>query len=419
LSPDVVTSRATTKLSSKHRLAPASLHLLNVLLLVACIPFDADAASRLPQDVYVWQRVWTPALASALNASSDLIREWRVLTAESDLRGRLRPMAVNWGSLASTRRPVITVVRIDGQLANWSEDQLLAEIRVLASSWRKSGAMIEGIEIDYDCGTARLAAYAHFLARLHAEPGMARRLSVTALPAWMESPDFDSILAATDEVVLQVHAVRAPRLGLFDGDLAWRWIDALDRRTTKPFRVALPDYSARVVQSGNGRILAVESEVPKMAGGASETELVAAPRQVSQLLRGLEHAPPVHLAGIVWFRLPTAADTQTWSLSTWRAVIAGMDLSAKLEVAARPGSTPQMADIVLQNPGDIDASLPSAVDLPRGCALADGINGYGLRETRHGISLERLQSGLLYAHHAQVIGWMRCPAAGASFHVRP
>ena len=148
-------------------------------------------------------------------------------------------------------------------------------------------------------------------------------------------------------------------------------------------------------------------------------ELIAPPQQVSQLLRVLKREPPRHLAGIVWFRLPTAEDTRTWSLSTWRAVVAGKDLSARIDVVARPGNTPQVADIVLQNAGDIDAPLPFGIDLPRGCALADGINGYGLHEGAAGISLERLQSGLLYAHHAQVIGWMRCPAAGAEFHVRP
>jgi len=380
---------------------------------------SAQAAGRLPQDAYVWQRVWTPVLASALSDSSDLFRDWRVLTAETDGRGRLRPVTVDWGALARSRRPVIAVIRIDGQLAHWSEDTLLADIRVLAAGWRKAGVSTDGMEIDYDCGTSRLGAYAKFLARQRAQPGMPKRLSVTARPAWMESRDFDAVLAAADEAVLQVHAVRAPRWGLFDAALARHWIDTLAHRATKSFRVALPDYSARVARDDNGNILAVESEMPRLAGGATETDLLALPGAVSQLLRSLEREPPAHLAGVVWFRLPTAVDTQTWSLSTWRAVVRGDGLAAKVAAVARPGATPGLSDIVLENPGEIDAPLPSSLDLPRGCTRADGVNGYGSKESRAGISLERLQTGLLYAHHAQVIGWMRCGGAGATFHVRP
>jgi len=387
-----------------------------VALLTLCN--SALARERLPQDAYVWQRIWTPSLAAALNASSDLIGEWRVLAAETDSHGRLAPFAVNWRALAQTRRPVVAVIRIDGQLAGWSEDGLLAGIRALSAGWRKSGVVAEGIEIDFDCGTARLGGYAHLLKRLRVEQGLPKRLSITVLPAWLGSDDLSALQAQTDEVVLQVHAVREPRWGLFDADQARRWIDTLDRRSTKPFRVALPDYSARVARGNNGEIISVESEVPKLAGGASEMQLVALPQEVSRLLRSLEREPPAHLAGIVWFRLPTAVDTQTWSVSTWRAVIAGKNVSASIGVVALPGGKPQLAEIVLENAGDIDAPLPSFVDLPRGCALADGINGYSLREDSLGISLERLQTGLLYAHHAQVIGWMRCPGAGKNFHVR-
>jgi hypothetical protein len=328
-------------------------------------------------------------------------------------------VAVDWGALARTHRPVIAVIRIDGQLAHWNEDMLLADTRALAAGWRKAGVSIDGMEVDYDCGTAKLAAYAKFLERLRAAPELPKRLSITALPAWMESRDFDAVLAAADEAVLQVHAVRVPRWGLFDAALARRWINALERRATKSFRVALPDYSARIVRSDNGNILAVESEMPRLAGGATETDLIALPEDVSQLLGSLERESPSRLAGIVWFRLPTAADTQTWSLSTWRAVVRGDALATKIAIVTRPGATPGLTDIVLENEGDIDAPLPAALDLPRRCVLADGVNGYALKESRAGISLQRLQTGLLYAHHAQAIGWMRCPGAGANLHVRP
>jgi hypothetical protein len=363
------------------------------------------------QDAYVWQRVWTPALLSALRNSRDVVAEWRVLAAETDAAGTLRPIAVNWSALAA--RPVVAVIRIDGSLRHWNEDSLLAKTGDLVTAWRKLPSPPIGLEIDYDCGTAQLASYAGFLTRLRAlQP---HRHSITALPSWMSSRAMDQVVAAADETVLQVHAVRAPQNGLFDPDLARQWIDAFDRRTTKPFRVALPDYGARIVKGDDGRILAVESEEPRLAGGDQATEILAKPADVARLLADLARTPPAHFSGIVWFRLPTADDARTWSPETWRAVMSGGDLKTDLAVVARTSTTPGMADIVLVNRGSIDAELPRAVGLPQGCAFADGVNGYAL-DARN-ISLHRLQTALLHAHREQTIGWMRC--AWGDFDVRP
>jgi hypothetical protein len=366
-------------------------------------------APPLPQDAYVWQRQWTPALRSALKESSDLIAQWRVLAAETDAGGMLRPVAVDWAALGRTGRPVIAVIRLDGALVQWREAALLDQVQALAIRWRN--IRLAGLEIDFDCGTARLPAYAQFLEKLRALSGLPHRLSITALPAWLASPTLDRVLAATDEAVLQVHAVRRPQDGLFDPDTAPQWIDAFDARTAKPFLVALPDYGARAIWSDDGRLVAVESEMPRLAGGGRTSDLVAFPDQVARLLSRLRREPRKHLAGIVWFRLPTDDDALTWSLGTWRAVMRGDDLQASVSVMARATAVPGMADIVLANSGRIDAALPRRITLPPGCRIADGINGYGLVETNPNIVLERLQSALLRAQHERTIGWMRCAGA--------
>jgi Protein of unknown function (DUF3142) len=373
--------------------------------------------SAIAQDAYVWQRVWTPAVLSALGNSADLVTGWRVLAAETDARGNLRSVAVNWAALSATHQPVIAVIRIDGSLANWDEDALLAKIGTLAAGWRELAVPPAGIEIDYDCGTARLAFYAQFLARLRSVPDIPRRLSITALPAWLSARELERVIAAADEVVLQVHAVRAPTSGLFDPALARSWIDEFGARTTKPFRVALPDYGARVVQADDGRIVAIESEEPRLAGGARTTELMAMPADVAQLLGGLARDPSAQFAGVVWFRLPTGDDALVWSPETWRAVMHGEDLRTDVVVVARPGATAGLSDIVLLNRGRIDAELPRMIGLPQRCTLADGVNGYALDNSAQNISLHRLQTALLHAHREQTIGWMRC--ARGNFDVRP
>jgi Protein of unknown function (DUF3142) len=372
----------------------------------------------LPQDAYIWQRKWTPALRVALKQSSDLVRAWRVLAAYSDDGGRLQAVAVDWKALKSSGRPVIAVVRINGQLAHYNDEQLLSDLDGLLARWRQMGASVTGIEIDHDCGIARLAAYAKFLERVRASLDPSIPLSITALPAWLSSRELDAVFAPTSEVVLQVHMVQSPRAGLFDADQARRWIEEISRRTNKPFRVALPAYGVRVTRREDGSMLAVESEEPLLAGGYSSSELVVSPEKVAALLRDLERDPPATLTGIVWFRLPVAGDVRAWSPETWRAVVMGKPLRPRIEAIVEKSAIPGMNNIALINNGDVDGGLPQRIDLPASCTIADGINGYTLAHSHSGLSIERQQDGLLPGHQRRLIGWMRCTPAQVAIHAQ-
>ncbi len=378
------------------------------LLLGMCLAACHSATTPLDHDAYVWQRQWNTSVVFALNQSADLVRDWRVLAAQTDARGQLRLMAVDRAALAATHRPVILVIRIEGQLAQWDEDALVAQILALRDAWK--GSALVGIEIDHDGGTARLPAYAHFLARL--KPALGKLpLSITALPAWLSSGDLDQVIAQVDEVVLQVHAVQSPRAGLFDKALARVWVDRFAARSTKPFRVALPTYGTRVAWDSDGRLLAVQSEAPVLAGGMEASELVAQPGEVAKLLTSLRNDPPRGLSGIVWFRLPTPQDERAWSLPTWRAVVTGAALTNQVTAFFQGGATPGAADVILRNDGDIDASLPRSIQLPAGCTVADGVNGYVLGFRSGQRYLQRAQDGWLHGHRQRAVGWVRCDAA--------
>ncbi len=399
------------------------MHSARARLLFAIFAFallsGADESRRaLPQDAYVWQRKWTPALRVALKQSSDLVHAWRVLAAYSDTGGRLQSVAVDWKALKSSGRPVIAVVRINGQLAHYDDDQMLVDLDGMLSQWRQIDTPIGGLEIDHDCGVARLAAYAKFLARVRAHLDQTIPLSITALPAWISSPELDALFAPTSEVVLQVHMVQNPRAGLFNAEQARRWIQELSHRTDKPFRVALPAYGVRVTRREDGSMLAVESEEPLLAGGYSASEMIVSPEEVSGLLRDLERDAPASLIGIVWFRLPVAGDVRAWSPATWRAVMMGRPLHPRVEAIVEKSDTPGMSNIVLVNHGDVDGGLPQRIDLPASCTIADGINGYTLAHSQSGLSIEREQDGLLAGHQRRVIGWMRCIPAQVEIHAQ-
>lgn len=362
----------------------------------------------LSNDAYVWQRQWTPALVSAVRQSADVVSEWRVLAAQVDVQGDWRMFSPDWGALAASGKPVVAVIRIEGQLAQWDEATLLTEVQSVLDAWQQHGLNLVGVEIDHDCATARLPAYAHFLAALHARMTAGERLSITALPTWLSGSDLDDVLGHVDEAVLQVHAVQSPRAGLFNPPIARAWMADFARRTNKPWRVALPAYGSRVSWDEQGRIAAIQSERPTLVTGAGASELFADPQTMQRFVADIESDAPPGLVGIVWFRLPTEDDERAWSMATWCAVLGRVPLKASLLGVARFKGSAPLQDLVLINAGNADVSLPSLVRINAACDTADGINGYAVQHTANGLFLHRTQGGLLRAGRQLTIGWLRC-----------
>ncbi|WP_233233857.1 DUF3142 domain-containing protein [Bordetella sp. LUAb4] len=381
------------------------LHQLCVLLLLV-LPLAAcqrDAA-LLPNDAYVWQRAWTPALVQALRASDDIVATWHVLGAEMDAAGRWADSAPDYAALAALRDPVVLVLRLDGRADRLNANAIVDRLHERLAAWRAAGVRIGGVEIDYDCATARLPAYAALLRRLRAALDVP--LAITALPTWLQSPDLDTLLAIPDSSILQVHAVLDPALGLFNPRRAATWTRDYARRTQRPWRVALPSYGTRVAWDEAGRILTVESERPTLAPSSRDAELVAQPSVLAQFSAQLRQQPPAGLAGLVWFRLPTDQDQRAWSLATWRAVLTGQPLQSELTITLA-GAGPAR-DMLLTNRGNSDAPLPGIIRIAGACAAADGINGYALERDSAGLYLRSIHEGLLRAHFQRNIGWLRC-----------
>ena len=359
----------------------------------------------LPHDAYIWQRLWTPALIASAHESADLVRSWRVLLAEADRAGRWTKVTLPWREVGATGRPVVGVIRIDGRL---EEERVPALLERIAATI--DGAPLAGLEIDYDCPTSMLAAYADFLAELRRRLPATLPLSITALPTWMNSPRLEALAPPLAELVLQVHAVDDPRRGLFDPEQAERWVREFGRRIGRPFRVALPAYDVRVTWRGDGRLAAVEGEMPLLVGPGESERLIAAPRQVRRFLDAMATGAPANLAGIAWFRLPTAADRHAWSARTWRAVIAGDSLPpARIAAELVATTTPGLWTVTLANEGPVDAPLPREVTLDAACVIGDGANGYRLvAEPDRPPVLRMTVGGMLRADDKRIIGWTRC-----------
>jgi hypothetical protein len=384
-----------------------------VVILALCAMACQRSASSVPitHDAYIWQRHWTPALDRAALDSAPHIASWRVLATEIDAHGRVIEPAPHLDILARTARPVTLVIRISGQVSEWNQADIIQRTHALAQRWRDAGVVVSGIEIDHDCGTASLRRYASFLAQLRqAGPkDAALALSITALPAWLDSVDLGDVLRQVDQAVLQVHAVQHPSQGLFDADRALAWAAAWSKVSTVPFRIALPTYGSRVTWTPAGRIIAIESEAPTFGDPTDSRELFATPRDIAHFIDTIQHRPPPHFAGFAWFRLPTGEDARAWSLDSWQAVVDGRPLAADIDAEVEPhGTIPGLYNVFLRNRGEVEESFPAEVMLTGRCDAADAISPYAMEKHGEGIEFRRIAPRLLARRGQVLIGWIRC-----------
>ncbi|HVK77439.1 MAG TPA: DUF3142 domain-containing protein [Kofleriaceae bacterium] len=320
-------------------------------LLAGCAADDATpvAPATLTHEAYVWQRSWTGPVADAVAHAPAPLSGLRVLTVELDRTGAAAWPAVDVAALAHAGRPVTAVVRLDGSRP--LPDLALAPVLDRIAAWQRAGVAVAGVEIDHDCATAALPAYAAWLERRR--PPAPLRWSITALPTWAGAPALPRVAAAVDELVVQVHAVRAPRL--FDPDQARAWLDrfaAAIAPAAAPLRVALPTYQVEL-------------------DGA---RLAADPVEVAALVRSLERRPIAAVRGVVWFRLPVATDRAAWPAPTLAAVIAGAPLAPAIEVRLVARGS-DLHDVVIENRGALAGRWPE-LRVDGALAAADRLGGY-------------------------------------------
>ncbi|MEJ5057212.1 MULTISPECIES: DUF3142 domain-containing protein [unclassified Pseudomonas] len=373
-----------------------------LVLLNGCERQDGPA---LDQQLYIWQRQWTPGHDAALRDSRADFSTLRVLALQAFpqagwSRARIDPLL-----LKRDGRPLIAVIRLDGQLPLLNKDEVTVQIQQVISDWQAQGLTLAGVEIDHDAGNARLTAYREFLTHLRVLLPSTLPLSITALPAWLDSSELPALLSTVDSSVLQVHAVNDPRRGLFDAHQAQRWAEAWSRITTKPFYLALPAYGVALLPGASGAPI-VESEVVLDRGG-ERRELLADPQQLSKLGKELRNDPPAHLAGLIWFRLPLSNDRRAWSLTTLRAVARGDVLHSRL--ALKLSSQGDLYDIAIRNEGNLDSAWPKRLTLVvQGCEGADALAGYALQQQPGLLTFTRQRDGRIAAGAQRAIGWARC-----------
>ena len=385
------------------------------------------ASGPLPQDAYVWQRIWTEAVAQAVEGapaqSGGRIREIVPLAAEVVFRNgqpsAIRP-ALSFNSLKTA--PACGLALRIGPFAGpfVRDDSQCKHLQALACSLvsdaRKAGCPVAELQIDFDCAESKLAGYGVWVAAIRdslqtlADPVP---VSITVLPSWMDRAEFGALVREARSFVLQVHSAELPGAGekplLCDPERARRWVEKAASFGV-PFRVALPTYTSLVAVNTAGQVVGVSSEGPRPAWPADAKTVMACAnaRQLAQLVREWTHDRPAALTGILWYRLPVSTDRMNWRWPTLAAVMEGRTPRSILRAEVSPDNP---SDISLVNDGEQDEALPAHVGVRWGGATlvsADALSGFALESaTNRVIFTTKADGSALPPGERRVIGWVR------------
>ena len=388
------------------------------------------APGAFTQEIYVWQRQTGPEVAAALRDFAPRCTGFNVLAAEvswKDGRAQTVRPQLDFRSLAGLGRPVGLSLRVGAYGGSFAAADGAARglgelVGSLLAAARAGGLEPAELQIDFDCAGHTLAGYAQWLGAFRRATGRTP-LVFTALPAWLDQPDFFTLAAVADGFVLQVHSLERPAspdapFALCDPVRARRWAGQA-ARLGKPFRVALPTYGYVLAFDRAGKFLALAAEGPRPAWPAgTQLRVVRADAMaLAALARELTASPPANCTGLLWFRLPVVGDRLNWDPITLTTVLRGEIPQAAL-VTEVSWTEPGLAEIAVHNTGQTTELLPRELGLawPAETALAagDGLAGFRLELAAEGgagrLRVNNFSAEALLSPGRRVkVAWLRFP----------
>ncbi len=403
--------------------APEQSLLLFLLICFLCASCHRQQKLSAPllQRGYLWQRNWTPAVAAAVTEADRKTDGIIALGSEVQWTGGSPvPIRANlsWETLKTLKKPVALAIRIDPYPGPFLEyDQaattIVNEAARLIHEAKTNQLGLSELQLDFDCPQKKLAGYKVWVERVRASIKPSR-LVLTALPAWLDEPDFEKLIRESDGYVLQVHSIPTGhptgREVICDPAFARRSVIKAGQ-FGKPFEVALPTYRCTAGYTPTGYLLGVsmDSVMPVFPPGSRLLEFDSDADALAELVKDWRRSRPECMNGIIWYRLPVSTDHQNWRWPTMTAVLQGRPPLHHVEVSSR-GDNP--VDLSIANIGEADLPINYTVIATwnTGSLIAsDALPGWNVRsEPGRALFTSDLSRGLRLPPGNKIdIGWLR------------
>jgi hypothetical protein len=381
------------------------------------------ASGAFPQQAYVWQRAWTPAVKESVRDHAGAFDRLVVLGAEvswQDGQPQVSAAEVDFALLKEAGCPVGLALRIGGYNGPFAQTgqpiAALADIAAgLVDQARRRGVTPAELQIDFDCPESKLDGYALWVQAI-AGAVAPTPVTITALPTWLSQAGFKRLAAQVPQYVLQVHSLTRPasaeHLPPLCDSAAARAAVGKAAAVGTPFLVALPTYGYRVAFDGRGKYLGISAEggERQWPGDAAVRVLEADADELAQLVGQWLRERPAAMRGVIWYRLPNADDRLNWAWPTLACVMTGTPPRAKLAVGVKR-TEPALVDVVITNtgPGAFRGKLTAVVTCAGGKFIAsDALAGFDCQLTEQQAEFHgQAEPGMLPPGGRLLIGWVR------------
>ncbi|NUM55880.1 MAG: DUF3142 domain-containing protein [Candidatus Hydrogenedentes bacterium] len=347
-----------------------------------------------PSAYYVWQLQWNDDVRDAVRLADATANAFMVLIGEVNAAGgelRLQRGYPDWNALSKAHSPVTIVLRanaalgdlLQGEARERAIDYIADTLDAAIAEANTKGTTIRGIQLDYDCPSAKLASYEILVDALRPRYGKLE-MSITALPTWLKWRDFEQLIDTLTYYVLQVHSLEKPTA--FDQPITLcdtGRIPGYLRRAASigaPYYLALPTYGYRFVFDEHGKFVSIVAEGPAPVVNSRQRvrTVMTDPGDIAATVRAIRANPPHALAGYVWFRLPVASDELNWPWPTLEAVRDGRTPKTVFTAELRNPS-PGLYELHITNAGETWPPQPIRAMIsytPNAILASDTHNGF-------------------------------------------
>jgi len=345
-------------------------------LILICIYFsllNPGISFGYENSVYIWQRSWDEHVGESISDLKTELNKFIILCG--DLRYENGKISINtvdidWNYFSKGDAEIILAIRINtGTKALLKSDsvyQVIDGLEIILDkailSTQEQRIKITEVQLDYDCPTSKLADYGKFLA-LYKERFPSLKISITALPTWLNSKEFKKVVKNISYYVLQLHSFEIPKTmdkakQIFLKDSASLYVKRAVR-LKHPFSISLPTYGYEVVFDKNGGFLGLRGEVKRNILGKDiqYKAVMTDPAKILSFLDDISLSKLDKFLGICWFRMPLETDEFNWHTETFKAVLNGYVPHAKFNVKIEKPQ-PGLYEIYLVNNGNQNILRP-------------------------------------------------------------
>ena len=332
---------------------------LSLLIFISACDKVEYSSDSLEFHSYIWNRKTSDSLSENIRYSNNFLNGFSILASEVNwVNGKAR---VKNSELPKEKYGINSIsIRVNNYpgLIEDKTQTLLEITKNSLSRFTNNGFKIDEIQIDYDCPSSKLKSYAALLSKL--KENFNEKISITALPSWLNQKPFKEVIDKCDNYVLQLHSLTLPKninaiSPLFNPEKADKWVKQA-AKLGRSFSISLPTYGYYLGFDEKGSYLGVSSEQgPK--NWPQKKILLTDSDAVNSFVQRLKMKHPKLLTSIFWFRLHHDADSLNWNSDALRSITLGHEIHEDDFELVYERKNDVLTDVFLRN----NSSIPQVL----------------------------------------------------------